>query len=168
MFNNRKRAFYKQAISCPLEKIKTEAYIKWLKGLYWQAKRNIDDSLIEYIVERTENHPMYIQEYFFNLWREKRLSYDVIDRTERIILEKKVPEYSYLWDSLTLNQRKALKLIAGTQGVNIFSADNLNKYGFRTASQATAALNKLKKIGVIDKTKFWYIHDPLLKRWLVQ
>ena len=168
MFNDRKRAFFKQAISYPLNKIKTGNYVKWIQGLYQQANRDIDSSLIEYIVERCENHPMYVQEYFFNLWSKDRLSYEVIDRTERIIIEKKVPEYSYLWDSLTLNQRKALKLVAGTAGDNIFSAHNLSKYGFRTASQATAALNKLWKTGIIDKIKAWYIHDPLFKRWLIQ
>jgi hypothetical protein len=82
-------------------------------------------------------------------------------------VEKRIPEYSYVWDSLTLNQRRALKLIAGTAGKNIFAAHNLDRFGFRAASQVTAALSNLEKGGVLDKNKGWRIHDSFFKRWLL-
>ena len=66
-----------------------------------------------------------------------------------------------------MNQRRALKLIAGTEGKNIFAAENLDRYGFRTALQVTAALANLEKAGILDKNKGWKIHDPFFKRWLM-
>ena len=72
-----------------------------------------------------------------------------------------------LWDALSLNQKRALKLIAGTAGKNIFAAENLNQFGFRTASQVTAALKSIEKMGIVDKNTEWKIHDPFLKRWLL-
>lgn len=166
MFNDRKRAFYMLATSYPLGKIKTIHYVKWINGLYKKAKRRIENTFIEDVSERCENHPMYVQEFFFNIWMEKELSFELLDKVERSIVEKRIPEYSYAWDSLTLNQRRALKLIAGTEGKNIFAAENLDRFGFRTASQVTAALGNLEKAGILDKNKEWKIHDPFFKRWL--
>ena len=156
-----------QATSYPLGKIKTIHYVEWINGLYQNAKRGIENIYIEDVAERCENHPMYVQEFFFNIWMEGELSFELLDKVERSIVEKRIPEYSYAWDSLTLNQRRALKLIAGTEGKNIFAAENLDRYGFRTASQVTAALANLEKAGILDKNKGWKIHDPFFKRWLM-
>jgi len=167
MFNDRNRAFYMLATSYPLGKIKTIHYVDWINRLYRKANRRIKDRLIEDVIERCENHPMYVQEFFFNIWMEEELSFNLLDKVERRIVEKRIPEYSYVWDSLTLNQRRALKLIAGTAGKNMFAAENLDRFGFRAASQVTAALSNLEKAGILDKNKGWRIHDPFFKRWLL-
>jgi len=147
--------------------VEEPAFCDRVKGLYRKAKRRIENSYIEDVVVLRENHPMYVQEFFFNLWREQELSFVILDRVERDMVEKRIPEYSYVWDSLTLNQKRALKLIAHTAGKNIFSAENLNKVGFGTASQVTAALANIEKIGILDKNKEWKIHDPFFRRWLL-
>ena len=98
-----------------------------------------------------------------NLWAEKELTFEHLDKVERNLLEKRVPEYSYLWDSLTLNQRKTLKLIARTTGKNIFAEENLDRFGFRTASQVVASLAGLEKMGILNKNKEWKIHDPFFQ-----
>jgi len=166
MFNDRKRAFYLLATSFPLGRIATRDYAKWIKRLYRNAGRNIADALIEEVVALCENHPMYVQEFFFNLWEAKKPSFEHLDRVKCEMVAKRTPEYAYLWDSLTLNQKRALKLVALTAGKNIFAAQNLNKTGFRTASQVTAALAGIKKTGLLDKNKTWKIHDPFFRRWL--
>ncbi len=167
MFNDRKRALYMLAASYPLGKIETIHYLACVKELYGKARREIEEKFIEDVVKRCENHPMYIQESFFNLWVKKKLSFELLDKVERNLLEKWVPEYSYLWDSLTLNQKRALKLIAGTNGKNIFAAENLDRFGFRTASQLVAALSGIGRMGILDKNKDWKIHDPFFTRWLL-
>jgi AAA+ ATPase superfamily predicted ATPase len=167
MFNDRKRAFYMLATSYPLGKIQTVHYVEWIKGLYRKANREIEDRFILDVVERCENHPMYVQEFFFNLWMEETLSFEDLDRVAHAILQKRIPEFSYAWDSLTLNQKRVLKLIAGTAGKNIFAAENLDRFGFRTASQVTAALTSIEKMGILDKNKEWRIHDPFFKQWLL-
>ena len=166
MFKNRNRAFYRLATSFPLEKIETVDYIKWVNHLYRKANRKIDDRLIEDVVNRCENHPMYIQEFFFNIWLYETVSFGLVDKIEREIIGKRLPEYANIWDSLTLNQKRALKLLAGTGGENIYAADNLDKFAFRTASQVTAALANLQDHGIIDKNKQWKVHDPFFRTWL--
>jgi len=167
MFNDRKRAFYMAATSYPLGRINTADYKSWITGLYRSAGRRIEAKFIEDVVDRCENHPMYVQEFFFNIWLDENVSFENLDRIERSVVEKRVPEYSYAWDSLTLNQKRALKLIAATSGKYIFAAENLDRFGFRTASQVTAALKKIEKTGILDKNKVWKIHDPFFKRWLL-
>ena len=166
MFKDRNRAFYKLATSYPLGRIETVHYVNWVKHLYQRANRQIDGKLIEDVVQRCENHPMYVQEFFFNVWMQERLSFGLLDKIEREIVGKRILEYANIWDSLTLNQKRALKLLAGTGGENIYAAENLGKYGFRTASQVSAALSKLEEDGIIDKNQKWKVHDPFFRKWL--
>jgi uncharacterized protein len=167
MFRDKNRAFYLAAEGYPLGKIETIHYVRWIKGLYKNADRPIDDRLIEDVAGRCENHPMYVQAFFFHLWPEKDMSVEVLDRIERRLVEKRIPEYAYVWDTLTLNQKRALKLVAGTGGKNVFAAENLSQYGFRTGSQLTAALSHVEQLGAVEKNDHWTIHDPFFKRWLL-
>jgi hypothetical protein len=71
---------------------------------------------------------MYVQEFFFNLWLEKEVSFEALDRVDRDRVEKRIPEYSYVWNSLFLNQKRALKLIAHTAGETSFTLRTLIKW----------------------------------------
>jgi AAA+ ATPase superfamily predicted ATPase len=166
MFADSKRAFYKLATSYPLKKIKTEAYVAWIKRLYNKDRRKISKRHVENVVSRCENHPMYIQEFFFNLWDAPNISIEDIDRVESEILENREAEFINIWESLTLNQRKALKLIAATGGKNIYSADNLSKLGFSSASQISKALELLLKKEFVSKNDLYSFQDVLFKRWI--
>ena len=166
MFANSKRAFYKLATSYSLKKINTEDYAKWIKRLYKKDRRKINKRYIENVVSRCENHPMYIQEFFFNLWDAPDISIEDIDRVESNILKNREAEFINIWESLTLNQRKALKLIAATGGKNIYAANNLSRLGFRSASQISKALELLLKKELVSKNKLYSIQDVLFKRWI--
>jgi AAA+ ATPase superfamily predicted ATPase len=166
MFSNSKRAFYKLATSYILKKIQTEDFVTWIKKLYEQDKRQISEKYIEYVVSRCENHPMYIQEYFFNLWDAPDISIERIDRVELKILQNREAEFISIWESLTLNQRKAMKLIVAAGGKNIYAADHLAKFGFKSASQVSKALELLLKRELVSKNKIYTIQDVLLKRWV--
>jgi hypothetical protein len=166
MFADSKRAFYKLATSYPLKKINTEDYVKWIKRLYNKDKRKINKKYIKNVVSRCENHPMYIQEFFFNLWDAPDISIEGIDRVESNILKNREAEFINIWQSLTLNQRRALKLITATGGKNIYSANNLSMLGFRSASQISKALELLLKKELVSKNKLYSIQDVLFKRWM--
>lgn len=166
MFADSKRAFYKLATSYALKKIKTEDYVAWIKKLYRKDRRKISKRHIENVVSRCENHPMYIQEFFFNLWEVPDMSIEDIDRVESEILKNREAEFINIWESLTLNQRKALKLIAATGGKNIYSADNLSRLGFSSASQISKALELLLRKAFVSKNDLYSIQDVLFKRWI--
>ena len=169
MFNSTKRAFYKLADSFPLNKIDTEHYIPWVQNLFRKKSMDLDAKLIEEIIGKFENHPMYIQNFLFHLWDEpgeKGFSPEIIDKIENSIIEKSSLEYTMLWEILSLNQKKTLKLILLNDGSNLFNADALKSVNLKTGSLVTKALSSLINKEIIVKNGKYMIQDVVFKKWL--
>jgi len=169
MFNSNKRAFYKLAESFPLEKIETKYYIPWVQNLFSQKDVHLPAEQIEEIVARFENHPMYIQNFLFHLWEEpgkKGFSPEIINKVENTIIEKRSLEHTVLWETLSINQKKTLKLILLNNGYNLFNADSLKSVNLKTGSLVTKTLSSLKKKGIIVKNGNYQIQDIVFKKWL--
>jgi len=168
MFRDSNRAFYKMAASYPLKRIDPNDYVYWIEGLYAKSGRSISHSTIGDVVRRCENHPAYVQEFFFWLWDERTVGKEVIDKVEQRIIERQIPEFSAEWEAITINQRRALKLVASSGGSNLFTADKLSMHGFRTASQLSTALQSLVNRGLLEKNGEYKVYDPFFRRWLQQ
>jgi hypothetical protein len=169
MFNSINRAFYKLADSFPLYKIETKHYIPWVQNLFGRKNIHMDAGLIEEIVARFENHPMYIQNFLFHLWdepAEKGFTYELIDKIENSIIEKRSLEYTVLWETLSINQKKTLKLILLNDGTNLFNADALKSVNLKTGSLVTKALSSLINKEIIIKNGKYMIQDVVFKKWL--
>jgi len=169
MFNSNNRAFYKLAESFPLGKIETKDYIPWIQNLFSRKNVQLSAKLIETIIETFENHPMYIQNFLFHLWEEpakRGFSPEVISKIEGAIVEKRSLEYSVLWETLSINQKKTLKLILVNDGSNLYNADALKSVNLKTASLVTKALSSLIKKEIIVKNGIYLIQDIVFKKWL--
>ncbi|MBT8369544.1 MAG: ATP-binding protein [Deltaproteobacteria bacterium] len=169
MFNSNNRAFYKLAESFPLGKIETKHYIPWIQNLFGRKEVRLPVQLVETIVETFENHPMYIQNFLFHLWEKtdkKRFSPEIIREIENAIVEKRSLEYSVLWETLSINQKKTLKLILLNEGSNLYNADALRSVNLKSASLVTKALSSLIKKEIIVKNGFYMIQDIVFKKWL--
>ncbi len=167
MFNSSGRAFYKQAESYPLGKIETDHYVEWIRGLYHKYKDSVPpDDIINEVVNRCENHPMYIQRYFFHLWDEDELTPEIIKIIETKILLRQDNEFSNLWNSLTLNQRKTLHLLILNDGVNVFYAEALQKVELKSPSQVKKGLEVLSRKDIIAKDERYHIQDIMFKKWI--
>ena len=169
MFNSNNRAFYKLAESFPLGKIETKNYIPWVQNLFSRKNVHLPAELIEEIVAKFENHPMYIQNFLFHLWEEpakKRFSPDIINQLENAIVEKRSLEHTILWETLSINQKKTLKLILLNNGANLFNADSLKSVSLKTGSLVTKALSSLIKKEIIVKNGNYQIQDVVFKKWL--
>ncbi len=169
MFNSNNRAFYKLAESFPLDKIETKHYIPWVQNLFSRKSVHLHTELIEEIVARFENHPMYIQNFLFHLWEEpgeKGFSTRIINKLENAIIEKRSLEHTVLWETLSINQKKTLKLILLNNGANLFNADSLKSVDLKTGSLVTKALSSLIKKELIVKNGSYLIQDIVFKKWL--
>ncbi len=169
MFNSNNRAFYKLAESFPLGKIETKNYIPWVQNLFSRKNVHLPAELIEEIVAKFENHPMYIQNFLFHLWEKpakKGFSPDIINQVENAIVEKRSLEHTILWETLSINQKKTLKLILLNNGANLFNADSLKSVSLKTGSLVTKALSSLIKKEIIVKNGNYQIQDVLFKKWL--
>jgi len=169
MFNSKSRAFYKSADSFPLGKIETKHYTPWIHDLFTRINVDLPTERIEEIVARFENHPMYIQNFLFHLWEEplkKIISVDIIDKIENSIIEKSSPEYAILWETLSINQKKTLKLILLNNGSNLFNADALKSVNLKTGSLVSKALSSLINKEIIIKDSIYMIQDIVFKKWM--
>ena len=169
MFNSNNRAFYKLAESFPLGKIETKDYIPWIQNLFSRKNVQLSAKLIETIIETFENHPMYIQNFLFHLWEEpakRGFSPEGIRKIEEAIVEKRSLEYSVLWETLSINQKKTLKLILVNDGSSLYNADALKSVNLKTASLVTKALSSLIKKEIIVKNGIYLIQDIVFKKWL--
>jgi len=169
MFQSKGRAFYQQAASYPLHGIETEHYLPWMKELFDAGNISISTAQLTEIVERFGNHPMYIQLFCFFLWRELQDNpWDdtTMDRIERAVIDQKHLEYQMLWDNLTINQKKTLKLVLMNDGRNLFSAEALTAVAISTASIVTRCLKSLFEKQILVKNGKYIIQDLVFRKWL--
>lgn len=168
MFNSTDRAFYQMARSYPLKPIELEQYNKWAQGFFKKRKISIASEIITDIVERSEFQPMYIQQFLFELWRQRKICPAAISQIESDILEHRENEFIILWDSLTPNQRKALRLLAKTEGESIFYSESLQRFGFSSGSILSRALSSLSKRDIVTKNRTYHIQNVMLKKWILR
>lgn len=167
MFNDQGRAFYLQAQSYPLGKIEAHDYLSWTDGLFTEQGRQIPEAVVMEVMRRCEHHPMYIQQFLYHLWDAPQLDEAMVDQIERQILRRRRLEFINLWEALTLNQKKTLRLIALTKGRDLFSAASLQMVGLNRASQATRAIEALLEREIIEKNERYHVQDILLRKWIL-
>ncbi len=168
LFHDKNRAFYRIAESYPIERIDTENYITWASALFAEKGTSLAPALISNIVGRCENHPMYVQQFLFHLWSCSRPAEDDLDRIEAEILRRNRNGYYNIWESLTLNQKKALKLLAATGGSQMYNAEALQQVAFKSGSQLKRALDVLTARDILEKNGVYRIQDVLFGRWVAQ
>ena len=166
IFNNKNRAFYKLATHYPVKKIESGLYFSWAENLF--AKKNIilRPEIIQEVVSRCKNHPMYIQQFFYFLWDEPDISLETLNRIEHKILQRHYHEFLNLWEPLTANQKKTLKLIVLTDGKEIFYANSIQSVDLKSGSQITRALEVLIKKDIVYKNKNYKVQDVMFKKWI--
>ena len=154
------------ARSYPLKLIELEQYIKWAQGLFKKRKISIASDIITDIVESCEYQPMYIQQFLFDLWRSGTVSLTVLDSIQNSILISQKAQFVVLWDLLTLNQKKALRLLAETRGEGIYGAEQLQRVGFNSGSVLHRALVSLIEKEILFKNDTFHFQDAMLKKWV--
>ena len=71
-----------------------------------------------------------------------------------------------LWETLSINQKKTLKLILLNDGSNLFNADALKSVNLKTGSLVSKALSSLINKELIVKNGHYMIQDIVFKKWL--
>lgn len=170
MFQSNGRAFYQQAASLPLKRISTDDYLLWLTKIFSKSKNPISPEKLRNIIQKFDNHPMFIQFFCFNLWEElQRQPWNdsLVAEIESLMINNKKAEYQILWDNLTNNQKKVLKLIQLNGGQNLYTVTAMSSVEIKTPSVVTQCLKVLKDKEIIVKDdKKYIIQDLLLRKWI--
>jgi hypothetical protein len=166
MFDRSKRALYKMACSYPLENIQIRDYTVWAQKLFKKKKVKVDKEIIIDIVKRCDYQPMYIQQFLFDLWRSPSVSLKVLAEIQKSIITRQKNQFIVLWDMLTQNQKKALRLLAETEGKSIYAAEQLQRVGFNSGSVLQRALLSLVGKEILSKNTTYQFQDAMLKNWV--
>lgn len=83
------------------------------------------------------------------------------------IISAKSTSYRIVYDALSLNQKKALKILSKERGKNMFAAETL--YAYRTKKEnVSAALRQLFTRELVDRDEDrWFIPDRAFELWCV-
>lgn len=166
MFNSVKRAFYHSAHSFPLGIIKIEHFVTWAQTLFAEKNIGLPGDIIKSIVDRCDYQPLYIQQFLYHLWKIKNITMETVDEIENSIIQSHQNEYINIFDSLTTNQKKALKLIAKTGGTSIYQTETLSRMGFKNSSLLSRAIKSLIDKELIIKNGHYKIYDVLFEKWI--
>jgi len=166
MFDSAKNAFYKLARAYPLEKISMHHYIVWVQQIFRKKGGNISEKIISDIVRYCEYQPMYIQQFLFDLWRSDAVTTKKLNEIKISILARQRDQFMVLWDLLTQNQKKALKLLVISGGKSIYAAEQLQRVGFNSGSVLRRALMSLMEKEIIYKNDRFQFQDALFKNWI--
>ena len=167
MFDSSGRAFYKMARSYPLQRIDLRHYITWARKLFKKKNLTLDKPIVAAIVERCDYQPMYIQQFLFDLWRSETIDMRVLATIEQSVIASQKNQFVVLWNLLTQNQKKALRLIAATGGKRIYTVVVLQRAGFNSGSVLQRALSALVEKDIISKNGKYQIQDVMLKKWIL-
>jgi len=134
---------------------------------YLQKHLNISKELIAYMNNLTSQETKLMQHVCHILHRDSHqntISKDDIDNALKEVVLSKDSSYGVLFDSLTLNKKKAFKILCLYEG-NYFKKEILNRFDI-TRQSLVSALNGLFKDEIIDKDKGqWFIPDRALELW---
>jgi hypothetical protein len=80
-------------------------------------------------------------------------------------MEREEDLFAVEWENLTLNQKKALKIVLEKNGQSLYDEQYLAKYHIKSGSFQTA-LGGLVQKDIIDKNSDkYYFADPLFEFW---
>lgn len=168
IFHNENRAFYKLATGYRIHKIQATHYVPWLQRLMKSKPLKLSVANAKDLISRCDNHPMYIQLMASILWEDANgeITVEDLEKAERNTLRASYLEFLNLWESLTINQRKSLKLLINTGGRGVFNASALQAVDLKSASQVSEALKVLIRRDIVRKNSIYHIQDLIFQKWI--
>lgn len=127
----------------------------------------IDKITVDYLIELCDLETKLMQHILhilYNTHKDSTITPMMIEIALSEILNDKSSSYTLLFDTFSLTQKKAFKIIT-SDIENIYSLDTLKKYNIQKASLASA-LKQLYLKEIIDKEEErWFVPDRTLELW---
>jgi len=174
MFLDRSRPLYRAAGHYPLGSIATGHWSPFIARKFREGDKGIAEDAIRRICELTQGHPFYTQHLCHALWElcepGKAATASLIETAVKVLLDRESYAYTWLWESLALNQRRLLKGLASEPpGVRPFSGAFVGRHGLGSASNAQRAVESLLNRDLIDRDNgSFLITDRFFRIWIGQ
>jgi len=170
MFFDHSRPFYQSAEIMKLEKLEKEEYFNFISERFAKTKKLIEPDMIYDILDWTERHTYYTQNFCNKLWGKgiKKITNDLIAQVKNEIIIDKEKYFIELRHLLPPNQLSLLRAIGKNKGVEKPSSiEFISKYKLSSTSTINSALKALIEKELIYKEEDRYkIYDVFLSRFL--
>ena len=173
MFSNKDRAFYNSAMLMNLSSINKEDSLLYLHQKFSSDKIKISEEVADYLVERVNSIPYYIQFVAAEIWQQ------VINKKE--VLKKKHVDLAidsiidlksdYYWEltAKQTNYRKKLLHTLSRSSSGVFSKETISKYNLGANSTTQKAVASFIDDGIIEQSNNKLaFSDPIFKEFLIQ
>jgi len=166
IFSDNKRPFYNSVKHLTLHPINKDNWIECITNSFKNTDKLITENIITQILNITKGFPYYTQKICYEIWQltEKETDENIFNLAINKVLTQEKEYFIALWDNLTLNQKKALKVILITNGENIYGDDRAIEI-LKTSSLQTSIKNLIQK-DILDKKERYYFQDPVFEYWL--
>lgn len=168
MFLNKNRPFYKSVKHFKIKEIQSDDWDNFITSKFLQTDKKIDKVIIDKILNITKGFPYYTQQFAYEIWNitDKIADELIFEKALKTILDREEDLFSVEFDTLTPNQKKALKIVVSKNGKNLYDEQYLAKYRIKTGSIQTALKGLLEK-DILDKNvDGYYFQDPLFEYWM--
>ncbi len=171
MFDNTERPFFKLGTNYPLNPINKDAFYLWSKERFAKKDIFLDKDAFDWLYEESDGETRFIQMVSYELFRQgKKTSVITIKEMQEcvsVILSKK-KDLAALLDAYTTPQQNALKILAKTNGKNIYTQTLLDEFDL-TKPRLQSAVKSLISKGIIYETdNELQFEDVEFKLWLKQ
>jgi AAA+ ATPase superfamily predicted ATPase len=176
MTNDPARAFWKLGSRLFLGPIPRKAWRAFLSHGFTRAAFKVQAAALEHLMDVAEDVPFNIQQLANVSWEQLRASGGGMLTPARVddslvrLVTRENSSYTQIWNSLTRQQKIALKAVIDEGGKDLRSAEVLARYGL-AASSMHKTLKALDSRGLIREEEGlgsirYRLEDPFVARWL--
>ncbi len=174
MFTNAKSPFYESTSRLHLGKIEREVYKKFIKKLFAQNKRCIDEASLDFVMDWTRGHTYYTQFLCNRLFimGYKKIGVEQVRETANTILKENETDFLERRNMLTTAQWNYLIAVAKEESVSQpTSGEFLMKYKIGQPGNSRRLLKALldKELILESNTqegKTYCVYNVFLSRWM--
>ncbi|MEA2098502.1 MAG: ATP-binding protein [Campylobacterota bacterium] len=169
LFNRSDRPFFKLGVEYQLDAIDFKEFYSWISDRFKRKNIIIESEAFRYLYDESDGETRFIQLVSYQIFRKQNSDTIVtlammINFIESIIERKK--DLAVLLDTYTTAQQNCLKIIAISDGMNIFEDDLVGAYDIKVSS-IQSALKSLMDKGIVFKIdKKIQFEDVEFKLWL--
>lgn len=170
------RPFYRLGGRLFLGPVPREDFREFLVRRFRETDLRLTDEAAVTILDLAEEVPYNVQRLAHATWElcttrtDKDVDSQVVGKALRRIVLRDDPAYTQLWTRLTMNQKKALKAVIRSQGVEVLAGEQTRAFRI-SASSLRTALEALEEAHVIrvepslGQSRYRLV-DPFIAEWI--
>jgi len=165
IFNSTSKPFYKFGEIIYLNRIQSDHLRKYVQHAFSSTGKEISVEIINRIIDTTENHPHYLQQFSRNIWliSGKRVTDNDFSGAKQALISENLNFYNEILDGLTNYQVSFLKALLNKEE-QLYSMKIIQNYNLGSSANIRRLYNSFAKKGIIVKEADKIIFtDPIFK-----